>query len=70
MIPTSTDSYEYTNKLKENKIIMSMSEKGHPWKNGFQESFYSQFKLAIPCGLCHRVTIKESLKTIGFHIIL
>lgn len=41
------DSFDYINKLKENKIIISMSEKGHPWENGFQESFYSQFKLDL-----------------------
>lgn len=37
----------YINRLKENKVIISMSEKGHPWENGFQESFYSQFKLDL-----------------------
>ena len=41
------DSFDYINKLKENKIIVSMSEKGHPWENGFQESFYSQFKVDL-----------------------
>jgi len=43
------ESYEYTNKLKENKIIISMSQKAHPWENGFQESFYSEFKLELGC---------------------
>ena len=37
----------YINRLKENDIIISMSQKGHPWENGFQESFYSQFKLDL-----------------------
>jgi len=41
------DSIEYTNKLKEHKIIISMSQKAHPWENGFQESFYSEFKLEL-----------------------
>lgn len=41
------DSFDYINKLNENKVIISMSEKGHPWENGFQESFYSQFKLDL-----------------------
>lgn len=27
--------------------IISMSSKGKPWENGFQESFYSQFKLEL-----------------------
>lgn len=39
------DSCEYIYKLKEYKIIISMSKKAHPWENGFQESFYSEFKL-------------------------
>jgi len=41
------DSFDYIDKLNENKIIISMSKKGHPWENGFQESFYSQFKLDL-----------------------
>ena len=28
-------------------ITISMSAKGKPWENGFQESFYSQFKLEL-----------------------
>ena len=41
------DSEDYIGKLIESQIIISMSEKGHPWENGFQESFYSQFKLDL-----------------------
>ncbi len=41
------DSYEYINQLKEDKVIISMSAKAHPWENGFQESFYSNFKLDL-----------------------
>jgi transposase InsO family protein len=41
------DSDDYTSELNENKIIISMSAKGHPWENGFQESFYSQFKVDL-----------------------
>lgn len=41
------DSYEYIKTLKENKITISMSAKGHPWENGYQESFYSEFKLEL-----------------------
>lgn len=44
---TEYDSFDYINKLKENNIIISMSEKGHPWENAFQESFYSQFKVDL-----------------------
>lgn len=28
-------------------IELSFSEKGHPWENGFQESFYRYFKIEI-----------------------
>jgi putative transposase len=41
------DSEDYISELDENKIIISMSAKGHPWENGFQESFYSGFKLDL-----------------------
>lgn len=33
--------------LKDYGIKPSMSPKGKPWKNGFQESFYSNFKLEL-----------------------
>lgn len=41
------DSCDYANTLEKDKVIISMSEKGHPWENGFQESFYSNFKLDL-----------------------
>jgi putative transposase len=41
------DSDDYIKKLKENGIIISMSKKGHPWENGYQEAFYSQFKVDL-----------------------
>jgi len=41
------DSCDYTNLLQKDEVIISMSEKGHPWENGFQESFYSNFKLDL-----------------------
>ncbi|MEI7961997.1 MAG: IS3 family transposase [archaeon] len=34
----------YQNNLKSRNIQISMSNKGHPWENGYQESFYSRFK--------------------------
>lgn len=39
------DSQTYQSLVKSEDTIISMSRKGHPWENGFQESFYSQFKL-------------------------
>lgn len=41
------DSIDCINRLQENNITVSMSTKGSPWENGFQESFYSQFKVDL-----------------------
>lgn len=41
------DSHEYTELLENQGITISMSAKGHPWENGYQESFYSQFKVDL-----------------------
>ena len=41
------DSIDCIIKLQENNITVSMSTKGSPWENGFQESFYSQFKVDL-----------------------
>jgi putative transposase len=35
---------DYINSLKLLKVNISMSKKGSPWENGYQESFYSNFK--------------------------
>ncbi len=37
-------SYAYFDLLKLHKIQASFSAKASPWQNGFQESFYSEFK--------------------------
>lgn len=37
-------SYAYFDVLKENEILASFSNKSSPWQNGYQESFYSEFK--------------------------
>jgi len=41
------DSIDCIARLQENNITVSMSTKGSPWENGFQESFYSQFKVDL-----------------------
>lgn len=41
------DSHDFTNLLKSQNITISMSRKSSPWENGFQESFYSRFKLEL-----------------------
>ncbi len=40
-------SQEYLNLLKSLVIRPSMSQKASPWQNGYQESFYSGFKLEL-----------------------
>lgn len=54
-IPTiihSDQGSEYKSKLfrsilSEYKILQSMSRKGSPWQNGYQESFFSNWKIDI-----------------------
>lgn len=41
------DSREYEKLMQKHQIKLSMSRKGHPWENGYQESFYSNFKLEL-----------------------
>lgn len=41
------NSEAYVNLAESHGIAISMSTKGKPWENGFQESFYSQFKLEL-----------------------
>jgi transposase InsO family protein len=40
-------SKDYINLTTNLGIRLSMSEKGSPWENGYQESFYSQFKVDL-----------------------
>jgi putative transposase len=40
-------SQQYQNLLKSLNILISMSKKASPWQNGYQESFYSNFKLEL-----------------------
>lgn len=37
-------SYAYFDLLKQHGILASFSAKSSPWQNGYQESFYSEFK--------------------------
>jgi len=41
------ESGEYLKLLENQGIIISMSRKSSPWENGYQESFYSGFKLDL-----------------------
>jgi len=38
------DSYKYKTLVKSHHTLVSMSKKGSPWENGYQESWYSNFK--------------------------
>lgn len=40
-------SEEHLGLLEKMGVEVSMSQKGSPWQNGYQESFYSQFKLEL-----------------------
>ena len=41
------EAQEFINTMTTSGIIISMSAKASPWENGFQESFYSGFKLDL-----------------------
>lgn len=41
------ESDDYLSLIESNGIIVSMSRKSSPWENGYQESFYSGFKLDL-----------------------
>jgi len=53
------DSRRYEEYAKRNGILISMSAKSSPWENGFQESFYSQFKVDL--GFINRFETVEEL---------
>ena len=40
-------SKDYLNLCRNLNIAVSMSKKASPWENGYQESFYSQFKVDL-----------------------
>ena len=40
-------SEEHADYLTKLGVTVSMSKKGGPWENGYQESFYSNFKLEL-----------------------
>lgn len=48
-------SENYLKLLKSLEIKPSMSEKASPWQNGYQESFYSEFKLELGHPECYPI---------------
>lgn len=64
------DSNAYMNICNSLGIQISMSSKGSPWQNGYQESFYSYFKLEL--GDTSRFTdygalVAEIYRIIGYY---
>lgn len=58
------ESAAYTGFAEKLRILISMSAKASPWENGFQESFYSQFKVDL--GEVKRFeTLGELIEAIG-----
>jgi putative transposase len=53
------DAKAYEDFVLEQGIIISMSHKNSPWENGFQESFYSGFKVDL--GMVSRFETVEKL---------
>ena len=60
-------SQEFLTLLKKFNIKPSMSAKGSPWQNGYQESFYSQFKLELGHPDCYE-TMGELVEAIALKI--
>lgn len=46
-------SHKYLNLSKSLGVRLSMSGKASPWENGYQESFYSEFKLELGHPECY-----------------
>lgn len=57
----------YLNLLNSFNIKISMSEKASPWQNGYQESFYSGFKLELGHPECYP-TLGELIEAIAGQI--
>jgi len=58
---------EYLNLLASLDIKPSMSEKASPWQNGYQESFFSEFKLELGHPECYE-NIGELIEAISGQI--
>jgi len=60
-------SVKYQSTLLVSGIRPSMSEKASPWQNGYQESFYSEFKLELGHPECY-ATFGELIEAIAQQI--
>lgn len=57
-------SKEYTKLMTSLNVKISMSKKGSPWENGFQESFYDNFKTDLGLEFERFETIGEFVEAI------
>ena len=57
-------SKEYVKLISELKVQISMSKKGSPWENGYQESFYNNFKTDLGLEFERFVTVGELVEAI------
>jgi len=57
-------SQEYISLMRELGVQISMSKKGSPWENGYQESFYDNFKTDLGLEFERFTTIGEFVEAI------
>jgi putative transposase len=57
-------SQEYTVLLKNLNIQISMSKKASPWENGYQESFYNNFKTDLGLEIDRHETLPHLIEAI------
>jgi len=66
-------SKEYAKLMRSLNVRISMSKKGSPWENGFQESFYDNFKTDLGLEFERFFTLGEFVeaihKTINYYIL-
>jgi putative transposase len=61
-------SKTYTDLLTSLNIQISMSKKGSPWENGYQESFYNNFKTELGLEIDRYTTLAHLIEAIHFQI--
>jgi transposase InsO family protein len=61
-------SKEYVNLLASLNIKISMSKKASPWENGYQESFYNNFKTELGLEIDRYQTISHLIEAIHFQM--
>lgn len=63
------DSYKYKTLVRSHDTLVSMSKKGSPWENGYQESWYSNFKKELDYKNINRLnTLGELVEAVSRQI--